>query len=163
MLLISGLYHLRNPSHLIGLLRRQSMFAHGAIPAIGATLTVFELSIGFAILAGFSTGSTVIFRLGVAASAFLFAGFTAFLWVLRVRRPGVPCGCSPGGSPAGMPHIARALLFSLSSFWLTFFTTAEGLGHDKWFLIAVASASGYLAWVAPGMLEAGPRGSEAAL
>jgi hypothetical protein len=108
-LALSGVLHLISFTRFVDTLRSQRVFPSQVAPVIALIVSVTELVVGFGALltvvnlSAFGV-SKLLMLTGVLA---VLAGFSGYLVLLRLRRPGVPCGCGASESAVTRGHLAR--------------------------------------------------------
>ncbi|MBW6439179.1 hypothetical protein KZ829_36185 [Actinoplanes hulinensis] len=107
LLLAAGVGHLRRRVHLAAVLAAQRMVPRWSYRPLAAVVAVVEVGAGAGAVAGWLTAS---WPLMIPASA-VYAAFGVYTTVLRIRRPGTPCGCFDGDSAVSWSVVVRAWMF----------------------------------------------------
>lgn len=111
LLTAAGLGHLRRRHLLRAVLGAQRLLPRRLWGPVTAVLGGAELLVGGSVLAVLLTAPSVA-DAPLAAQACGYGGFTAYLAVLRRRRPSAPCGCFGTDGPVTWVVVARAGLLA---------------------------------------------------
>jgi hypothetical protein len=111
MLIVAGVGHLWHPHTMPAALRAQRLLPARLSGPVAAVTVAAELLIGGSVAAlALAAPSAAVAPL--AAQSALYAAFAAFLWVVRRRRPGAPCGCFRPAEPVTWLVVARAAVLA---------------------------------------------------
>jgi hypothetical protein len=92
---------------------RAVLRAHRLLP-LRATGPAAVAATGAELVVGVAALATLLAAPPVLAQAALYCAFAGYAGVLRVRRPGVPCGCF-GAEAVSWPVVARAITLAAGS------------------------------------------------
>lgn len=168
LLLVAGALDSLDRPRLAATLARQRLLGPRGRRVVGAALGPAQLAVGVVVLALWVGGAPG-FRESCAVPTALYAGFAAYLLVLVRRRPGAPCGCLGGDTPAGVQAIGRAALFAACSAGSAMnwppaagATAIDMPAPDRLILLAAAGLLAAIAALLPTVLTDQARDGEAA-
>lgn len=153
LLLVGGLGHLRRPRHFAAVLAAQRLVPRRWHRPLSGIVAVAEAGVGAAAIAGWLAGAGAVAGawawLPMAGVAVVYAAFGGYTAVLRVRRPGAPCGCLGGSAAVSWGAVARAWVFCAGAV-----AAAPGLGAgavatDRLSVGGAAVLVALIAWVGP--------------
>ncbi len=144
LLLAGGVAHLRRPRHLAAVLAAQRLVPRGLHRPLSVIVAVIEAGVGAAAVTGWLTGA----RLPMAAVAVVYAAFGGYTAVLRVRRPGSPCGCLGGSTAVSWGVVARAWVFCAGAAAAAVLDADAGAA-DRLVVGCAAVLVALIAWVGP--------------
>lgn len=100
--------HARRPDDLHAALRMHGVLPPAAANAIGRAVTVTEVVLGVALIAGVA-GRGGLLVAALAGSAALFAGYGGYGWFVVATGRSGPCGCGGADTPMSGWVAGRAL------------------------------------------------------
>jgi hypothetical protein len=144
LLLAAGVGHLRRPAHFAAVLAAQRLVPRWSRRPLAVLVAVTEIGTGAVAVAGWLSGHWPL-MIPVAA---VYVAFGVYTTVLRVRRPGAPCGCFGGGGAASWGVVARAWLFCAAAVAASALD-ADGATADRIVVGCAATLVAMVTWLAP--------------
>jgi hypothetical protein len=151
LLLAAGVGHLRRRGHLAAVLAAQRMVPRWSHRPLAAVVAVVEVAAGAAAVAGWLAGS---WRWMIPMSA-VYAAFGVYTAILRIRRPGTPCGCFGGDSAVSWSVVARAWVFCCAAIVAVSALSADTATADRLVVGCAAILVALITWLAPQLAGVG--------
>ncbi|GAA0419859.1 hypothetical protein Aca07nite_12570 [Actinoplanes capillaceus] len=151
LLLAAGVGHLRRRAHLAAVLAAQRMVPRWSHRPLAAVVAVAEVGAGAGAVAGWLTAS---WPLMIPASA-VYAAFGVYTTVLRIRRPGTPCGCFDGDSAVSWSVVARAWMFCCAAIVAASALSADAATAGRMVIGCAAILVALITWLAPQLVGVG--------
>jgi len=159
VLLLALAEHLASPASLRQALISQAVLPPGLTwPAAYGVIGV-EAALTLAVGAGLASASRgdAPLRLGLAASALLFATYAAYTFYLLLRRQGAPCGCSRHDMEVNGWVVLRALgclaFAGLALRWSDHVLPVSGSGARSAIALSAAATFAIVLWHLPTALQ----------
>lgn len=155
LLLAGGVGQLRSPRQLASMLAAQRLTPRWSHRPLAGVVAVAEAGVGATAVTGWLTGwapagyrlsLVAVALVGVALVYAVFGGYTA---VLRIRRPGSPCGCVGGGAAVSWGVVARAWVFCVAAAMAAPAVDADAATADRLGVGCAAVLIALIAWMAP--------------
>ncbi|MDI6103388.1 hypothetical protein QLQ12_32745 [Actinoplanes sp. NEAU-A12] len=145
LLLAAGAGHLRRLGHLTAVLAAQRLVPLWSRRPLAAIVAVTEIGAGAMAVAGWLVPYWPLMILMAA----VYAAFGVYTTVLRVRRPGAPCGCFDGGSVVSWGVVARAWVFCAAAIVVAPGLDAGVAAADRFVVGCAAILVALITWLAP--------------
>lgn len=145
LLLAAGVGHLRRRGHLAAVLATQRLVPRWSRRPLAAVVAVTEIGAGAIAVAGWLAA----YRLLLIPMAVVYAAFGVYTIVLRLRRPGAPCGCFGDGGAVSWSVVARAWVFCGAAIVATSALDADAATADRLVTGCAAVLVALITWVVP--------------
>jgi hypothetical protein len=133
LLSAAGTAHAARPRAHRAVLRAHRLLPPASTAFVAAATAAAEVLVGLAVLSVLLTAPAAVV-LPAAAQATLYCAFAGYAAVLRIRRPGVPCGCF-GAEQVSWAVVARAVALAAGSAGCAVLGAAEPVLH-RWSCVA---------------------------